>query len=176
MAANRYVFQGAGVPYQNLSFTLGNMASNSVNKKLQESQEYQNLLTQEGNRVPEYVKPASAPADPNVPEANPNPNMPNKTFGPNMPEANPNIPSGNTIIPVNDFTIKAHPKDTLVMAGGTKFGDETNQLLEKLIDTVNNSETNRLLQVLVDTVKQGGNVYLDRRKVGESLVLGYSSQ
>ena len=194
MAANRYVFQGAGVPYQNLSFTLGNMASNSVNKKLQESQEYQNLLTQEGNRVPEYVKPANEPADPNVPEANPNPNMPNKTFGPivpeanpnpnmpnktfgpNMPEANPNIPSGNTNIPVNDFTIKAHPKDTLVMAGGTKFGDETNQLLEKLIDTVNNSETNRLLQVLVDTVKQGGNVYLDRRKVGESLVLGYSSQ
>lgn len=82
----------------------------------------------------------------------------------------------DTNIPANDFTIRTHPKDTLKIAGGTKFGDETNQLLEKLIDTVNNSETNKLLQVLVDTVKQGGNVYLDRRKVGESLVLGYSSQ
>lgn len=85
-------------------------------------------------------------------------------------------PPKDTTIPANDFTIRTHPKDTLKIAGGTKFGDETNQLLEKLIDTVNNSETNKLLQVLVDTVKQGGNVYLDRRKVGESLVLGYSSQ
>ena len=33
---------------------------------------------------------------------------------------------------VEDFTIRAHPKDTLVMAGGTKFGDDTNKLLKEL--------------------------------------------
>lgn len=115
----------------------------SIQKKLQKSEEYQNFLLEEGERAPEYtVKPKDTAQE----------------------------------VKANDFTIRTHPKDTLKIAGGTKFGDETNQLLEKLIDTVNNSETNKLLQVLVDTVKQGGNVYLDRRKVGESLVLGYSSQ
>jgi len=38
---------------------------------------------------------------------------------------------------VNDFTIRANPKDTLVMAGGTRFGEETNSLLKQLISTVN---------------------------------------
>lgn len=47
---------------------------------------------------------------------------------------------------------------------------------QPIIQTVDNTETNKLLQILVDTVKKGGNIYLDRRKVGESLVLGYSSQ
>lgn len=38
---------------------------------------------------------------------------------------------------VDDFTIRANPKDTLVMAGGTKFGEETNSLLKQLISIVN---------------------------------------
>ena len=60
---------------------------------------------------------------------------------------------------VNDFTIKTHPKDTLVMAGGTKFGDETNALLKELISAV----------------KQGGQVYIDGRKVGETIALNYTA-
>lgn len=63
-------------------------------------------------------------------------------------------------IPADDFTIRTNPKDTLVMAGGTKFGEETNKLLERLISAV----------------EKGGSVYLDSRKVGESLVLGHRSQ
>jgi len=56
---------------------------------------------------------------------------------------------------VEDFTIRAHPKDTLVMAGGTKFGDDTNKLLKELITAV----------------KTGGDVYIDGAKVGSSLVM-----
>lgn len=56
---------------------------------------------------------------------------------------------------VNDFQINTHPKDTLVMAGGTKFGDETNTLLKELITAVSS----------------GGNVYIDGNKVGTSLAL-----
>ena len=37
---------------------------------------------------------------------------------------------------VDDFTIRTNPKDTLVMAGGTKFGEETNALLKELIEAV----------------------------------------
>lgn len=59
----------------------------------------------------------------------------------------------------DDFTIRAHPKDTLVMAGGTKFGEETNTLLRELITAV----------------KSGGHVYIDGRKVGESLVMSHTS-
>lgn len=36
----------------------------------------------------------------------------------------------------DDFTIRTNPKDTLVMAGGTKFGEETNALLKELISAV----------------------------------------
>jgi len=61
-------------------------------------------------------------------------------------------------ITVDDFTIATNPKDSLVMAGGTKFGDETNTLLRELITAV----------------KQGGNVTLDGRKVGETLALSYN--
>lgn len=61
----------------------------------------------------------------------------------------------NSIEKVNDFTIQTHPKDTLVMAGGTKFGEETNALLKELITAV----------------KAGGNVYMDGNKVGQALVL-----
>ncbi|MGY8867681.1 MAG: hypothetical protein ACKVJK_18920, partial [Methylophagaceae bacterium] len=39
---------------------------------------------------------------------------------------------GNKEVKVNDFTLRANPKDTLVMAGGTKFGEETNALLKQL--------------------------------------------
>lgn len=61
-------------------------------------------------------------------------------------------------IDVNDFTIRANPKDTLVMAGGTKFGEETNTLLRQLIAAV-----------------EGGKVVtLDGRKVSEGLALGSS--
>ena len=56
---------------------------------------------------------------------------------------------------VNDFTIRANPKDTLVMAGGTKLGDETNVLLKELITAV----------------KTGGDVYIDGAKVGSAMVM-----
>ena len=59
----------------------------------------------------------------------------------------------------DDFTIRANPKDTLVMAGGTKLGDETNTLLKELITAV----------------KSGGHVYIDGRKVGETLALNYTA-
>jgi len=61
-------------------------------------------------------------------------------------------------IKVNDFTIRTHPKDELVMAGGTKLGN-------------NNQETNVLLKELINAVKQGGNVYLDGNKVGTALAV-----
>ena len=55
----------------------------------------------------------------------------------------------------NDFTIRQNPKDTLVMAGGTQFGKETNGLLRQLISAV-----------------EGGKVInLDGRRVGETLVM-----
>ena len=58
-------------------------------------------------------------------------------------------------IKVDDFQIKTNPKDTLVMAGGTQFGKETNTLLKKLITAV-----------------EGGKVInLEGRKVGETLVM-----
>lgn len=60
-----------------------------------------------------------------------------------------------TSIDVNDFQINTHPKDTLVMAGGTKFGDETNTLLKDLIAAVN----------------KGGNVYLNGNTVGQAMTL-----
>lgn len=60
----------------------------------------------------------------------------------------------------DDFTIRANPKDTLVMAGGTRFGEETNKLLERLINAV----------------ERGGSVYLDGRKVGEALVINTTRQ
>ena len=37
---------------------------------------------------------------------------------------------------VDDFTIRTNPKDTLVMAGGTKFGEETNAILRELVDVM----------------------------------------
>ena len=60
-----------------------------------------------------------------------------------------------TSINVNDFQINTHPKDTLVMAGGTKFGEETNSLLKELIGAVS----------------KGGNVYLNGNQVGQAMTL-----
>ena len=64
-------------------------------------------------------------------------------------------PTESKTLGVNDFTIRANPKDTLVMAGGTQFGEETNTLLKELITTV----------------KAGGNVYIDGNKAGQALVM-----
>jgi len=60
------------------------------------------------------------------------------------------VQRGMSDITVEDFTIKTHPKDSLVMAGGTKFNEETNALLKELIVAVN----------------KGGNVYIDGNKAG----------
>jgi len=56
---------------------------------------------------------------------------------------------------VKDFVLKPLNEDTITMAGGTKLGGNVEALLEKLITVVSN----------------GGNVYLDGSKVGETLVL-----
>lgn len=56
-------------------------------------------------------------------------------------------------IQAEDFTIQTHPKDTLVMAGGTKFGDETNALLRELIAAV----------------KSSGNINLDGRNLNTAM-------
>lgn len=65
-------------------------------------------------------------------------------------------PGGNESMDVNDFTIRSNPKDTLVMAGGTRFGEETNTLLKELISAV----------------KEGGDVFIDGNKAGMALNLG----
>ena len=64
--------------------------------------------------------------------------------------------------PINaeDFTIKTHPKDTLVMAGGTKLGEGGNS----------NDEVVSLLKELVN---RNGDVYLDGQKVGNALSSNY---
>lgn len=59
-----------------------------------------------------------------------------------------------------DFTIKTHPKDTLVMAGGTKLGEGGNS----------NDEVVSLLRELVN---RNGDVYLDGQKVGNALSSNY---
>lgn len=69
-------------------------------------------------------------------------------------EVNPE-PITTKAVTFDDFTIRANPKDTLVMAGGTQFGEETNILLKELITTV----------------KAGGNVYIDGNKAGQALVM-----
>ena len=59
-------------------------------------------------------------------------------------------------IKANDFTIQTNPADTLVMAGGTQFGKETNDLLTSILNAV----------------QSGGDVYIDGSKAGEALVMG----
>ena len=57
-------------------------------------------------------------------------------------------------IEADDFTIRTNPKDSLIMAGGTKFGEETNALLKQLISEVSNIK---------------GDVYIDGYKAGQSI-------
>lgn len=56
---------------------------------------------------------------------------------------------------VKDFTLRPLGEDTITMAGGTKLGGNVEKLLEQLISIVSN----------------GGDVYLDGAKVGQTLVL-----
>lgn len=56
---------------------------------------------------------------------------------------------------LSDFVIKSLPEDSLVMAGGTQFGKETNDLLRQVLAAINT----------------GGDVYLDGVKVGNTLSL-----
>jgi len=60
---------------------------------------------------------------------------------------------------VNDFVIKTHPKDTLVMAGGTKLGG--------------GAGTNEVVSLLKELVNRNGDVYLDGQKVGNVLSSSY---
>ena len=60
-------------------------------------------------------------------------------------------------VEVNDFTIKTHPKDTLVMAGGTKLGGGNDEVVSLLKELVNRK----------------GDVYLDGQKVGDVLSTSY---
>lgn len=76
-----------------------------------------------------------------------------KAIAKSAKDKNNNSNSGE--LNVNDFQIKTHPKDTLIMAGGTKFGEETNTLLKELITAV----------------KSGGHIYMDGNKVGHSIAL-----
>lgn len=64
----------------------------------------------------------------------------------------------NREIEANDFTIKTHPKDTLVMAGGTQLGGS-------------NDKTAALLEKLITAVEKGGDVYIDGNKAGKALSL-----
>ena len=80
-------------------------------------------------------------------------------------------------IKLDDFTIQPHPKDTLVMAGGTKLGvdnqPQNNSLAVDMPSIKKDTEkTNQLLEKLIAAVERGGNVYMDSNKVGRSLVLG----
>lgn len=77
-------------------------------------------------------------------------NSPSKTFSAQASQI-----KGNEVF-ADDFTIKTNPKDTLVMAGGTKFGEETNALLKELISAV----------------REGGDVFIDGNKAGMALNLG----
>jgi hypothetical protein len=81
-------------------------------------------------------------------------------FAPVVGEKGTNLAQGlqksyDKDIVAEDFTIRTHPKDTLKIAGGTKFGEETNTLLKELITAV----------------KSGGHVYMDGNKVGHTLAL-----
>ena len=66
-------------------------------------------------------------------------------------------------IEAEDFTIRTHPKDTLVMAGGTQLGG--GQSMEEVVKSVNR---------LTAIVEKGGNVYINGNDAGKALVLGTS--
>jgi len=50
--------------------------------------------------------------------------------------------------------LRTNPEDTLVMAGGTQFGKETNELLKELIGKISDMK---------------GNVYIDGNKAGNAI-------
>ena len=75
----------------------------------------------------------------------------------NKSDATSNNPDKQTV-KANDFTIQTHPKDTLMMAGGTKLGDA-------------GEKTNMLLEKLIAAVEKGGDVYIDGNKAGKALAL-----
>lgn len=53
--------------------------------------------------------------------------------------------STRSSLDVDDFTIRTNPKDTLVMAGGTKFGEETNAILREIASSLKRQDrTGRL--------------------------------
>lgn len=66
-------------------------------------------------------------------------------------------------IKADDFTIQTHPKDTLMMAGGTQLGN--NEQAEK---------QTRLLENISLAIERGGNVYINGNAAGKALVLGTS--
>lgn len=66
-------------------------------------------------------------------------------------------------VDAEDFTIRTHPKDTLVMAGGTQLGG--GQSMEEVVKSVNR---------LTAIVEKGGNVYINGNDAGKALVLGTS--
>ena len=66
-------------------------------------------------------------------------------------------------IKVEDFVIRTHPKDELVMAGGTNLGGSSNS-----------GNVEKLLEKLLAAVEQGGDVYMDGAKVGKSMALATS--
>jgi hypothetical protein len=59
---------------------------------------------------------------------------------------------------VEDFVIKTHPKDTLVMAGGTKLGGD-----DKKVD--------RMITLLEQLVTKEGTVYINGNAAGKALAL-----
>ena len=67
-------------------------------------------------------------------------------------------PTNNATVQMDDFTIKAHPKDTLVMAGGTKLGGD-----EKKMD--------RMINLLEQLVTKEGTVYINGNAAGKALAL-----
>ena len=58
---------------------------------------------------------------------------------------------GNKVIDADDFTIRTHPKDELVIAGGTNLSGGSNQeMIGLLKQLVSATEQNRQVTVAVD--------------------------
>tara|TARA_R110001606_G_scaffold90671_1_gene202547 strand:+ start:1788 stop:3776 length:1989 start_codon:yes stop_codon:yes gene_type:complete len=63
-------------------------------------------------------------------------------------DGRPVVGKANSRIKVNDFQITTHPKDTLVMAGGTKLGDNNNNSMtqQQANELINVSKSNRTFE------------------------------
>ena len=57
-------------------------------------------------------------------------------------------------VDAEDFTIKAHPKDTITVMGGTQIGNDVVEKLDQVITAINN---------------MGGDIIMDGRKVGRRI-------